>query len=168
MKITHLALITTLTTALIFTNALAATQTAGAKFTGVNYSGVYECVGSNAKIGNYNLLVTFALNKSDSHGNLGRYDLTVETENATTYTGHAIANGRDMALTIEFADGNASTYSTGIARLNPLKNKRFSYINRYYESNQATASTEPNKTKSGRNTGNDGTESCVMQKANKP
>ena len=142
----------------LITSAFAASKTTSAKFTGIDYSGVYSCVGSNAKIGNYELLVTFLINKSHSHGNLGRYDLNVETENSITYRGQAIVNGRDMALTIEMVDGNTMTYSTGIARLMQFKNKRFSYINRYYESNQITNNLETN------NTGNYGSENCVKLK----
>ena len=164
MKKLFLALLISVATpVLCSTSVFAATKPAvpkvpvGAKFTGIDYSGVYSCVGNNAKIGSYNLVVTFAINKSHSHGKLGRYDLTVETENAVTYGGQAITNGNDMALTIEIVDGNAIIFSTGIARLKALKNKRFSYINQYYESKQITNTAAAN------NTGNDGTENCIMQ-----
>ncbi len=164
MKKSLLTLLTILTTTLCSTSVLAATKSAGAKFTGIDYSGVYSCTGSNAKIGNYKLLVTFTMNKLHSHGNLGRYDLSIETENSTTYSGHAIANGADMALTIEIVDGVTSTYTTGIARLKPARNKSFSYVNRYYESNQITDITQPNREKISNDIGNDGHEICVMQK----
>ena len=164
MKKLFLALLISVTTpVLCVTSVVAATKPVVAKapvpvkFTGTDYSGVYSCVGSNAKIGSYNLVVTFAINKSHSHGKLGRYDLTIETENAVTYGGQAITNGNDMALTIEIVDGNAIIFSTGIARLKALKNKRFSYINHYYESKQIT------NTAAATNTGNDGTENCIMQ-----
>lgn len=140
------------------TSALAASKSTSAKFTGTDYSGVYSCVGSNAKIGSYELLVTFVINKSHSHGNLGRYNLSIETENSITYGGQAIVNGTDMAITIQIVDGNTMTYSTGIARIKQSKNKRFSYINRYYESNQISNTLDTN------NTGNYGSENCVKQK----
>lgn len=157
-KIFSALLIAVITNVLWTTNAPAASTAAQAKFTGTNYSGVYSCVGSNANIGNYELLVTFLINKPNSHGNLGRYDLTIETENSTIYGGQAIVNGSDMAITIELVDGNTMTYSTGIARLKKSTNKRFSYINRYYESNQVTNSSETS------GAGNYGSENCVMQK----
>lgn len=163
MKKTLLTLLVAITTqTLIATSAFAATKPATAKFTGTDYSGVYSCAGNNAKIGNYNLLVTFAINKAYSHRNLGRYDLTIETENSTTYGGQAMVNGNDMALTIEIVDGNAVIFSTGIARFKSLKNKRFSYSNYYYESNQITNTGETKAEP--KNTGNDGSENCVMQK----
>lgn len=159
-----LALLIAVTTQTFTTNtAFAATKPApakpaAAKFTGVDYSGVYSCVGSNAKIGSYNLLVTFAMNKSHSRGKLGRYDLSVVTENATTYGGQASVNGSDMAITIEIVYGNAIIFSTGIARFKPIGKKRYSYTSQYYESKQITNTPAAN------NTGNDGIESCVMQK----
>lgn len=162
-KILLKILITVTIQALYTTSVLAASKPTAAKFTGTDYSGVYSCVGNNAKIGNYNLLVTLQLNKMYSHRNLGRYDLTLETENSTTYAGQAIAKGSDMALTIEIIDGNAVIFSTGIARFKKIGNKRFSYVNHYYESNQIinTGETKAEPT----NNGNDGSENCVMQKS---
>ena len=160
-----LTLIFAVTTLSLWTTtapAASKSKSASTTFTGTDYSGVYSCVGSNAKIGNYELLVTFLINKSHSHGKLGRYDLTIETENSITYGGQAIANGMDMALTIEIVDGNAVIFSTGIARFKQLKNKRFSYINHYYESNQITNTGETKAEP--KNTGNYGSESCVKQK----
>lgn len=167
MKKIFLALIIAAATqALSINSAFAVTKTAPAKpaptkFTGVDYSGVYSCVGSNAKIGSYNLLVTFVMNKSHSHGKLGRYDLSVVTENATTYGGQASVNGSDMAITIEIVYGNAIIFSTGIARFKPIGKKRYSYVSQYYESKQITNTPAAN------NTGNDGIESCEMQKEQK-
>lgn len=142
-------------------NYLFSTQSFAAtiKFTGTDYSGVYACKGSNAKIGSYELVATFLMNKSNSRGNIGSYDLTIETENATTYTGQAIANGNNLAITIEIVDGNNLAYSTGVASLKLLKPKRYTYINQYYESQQTNSTSEV------KNTGNYGLERCVMQKA---
>ncbi len=159
-----LALLFAFTTQTLSTStAFAATKTAPAKpvstkFTGVDYSGVYSCLGNNAKVGDYNMLVTFALNKSHSRGKLGRYDLSVVTENATTYGGRASVNGSDMAITIEIVYGNAVIFSTGVARFKSIGKKRYSYTSQYYESKQITNTPAAN------NTGNDGVENCVMQK----
>jgi len=157
-KILFTLLFAATTNALCATNAVTAKPAVAAKFTGTDYSGVYSCTGNNAKIGSYKLLVTFSMNKTHSHGKIGRYDLNIETENATTYGGQAIVNGNNMALTIEIVDGNAIIFSTGIAQLKHLKNKRYSYINQYYESKQITNTSGAN------NTGNDGSEDCAMQK----
>lgn len=148
-------------TVIIAINCLFSTQSLAVtkKFTGTDYSGVYACKGSNVKIGSYELVATFLMNKSNSRGNIGSYDLSIETENATTYSGQAIANGNNMAITIEIIDGNNLAYSTGVASFKLLKPKRYTYINQYYESHQATNTSDV------KNIGNYGLERCVMQKA---
>ena len=138
---------------LIATNSMAASK----KFTGIDYSGVYSCMGSNAKVGSYKLVATFLINKSNSHGNIGNYDLTIETENSTIYSGQAITNGKEMALTIEITDGDSLAFSTGIAHLTQLKPQRYRYTNRYYESNLSS-------NRSGSGSGNYGSENCIMKK----
>ncbi|MEO7345335.1 MAG: hypothetical protein ABIU85_10930 [Methylotenera sp.] len=154
MNNTFLALVIIVVTNFLWTtNSMAASK----KFTGIDYSGVYSCMGSNAKVGNYKLVATFLINKSNSHGNIGNYDLTIETENSTTYSGQAITNGKEMALTIEIIDGDNLAYSTGIAHLTPLKHQRYRYTNRYYESNLGS-------NRSGSDSGNYGSENCIMQK----
>lgn len=140
--------------ALFSINALAAPK----KFTGINYSGVYACKGSNVKIGSYELVVTFTMNKANSRGKIGSYDLNIETENATQYNGRAIANGKDLAMTIAIVDGDTLTYSTGIAIMQPVNSKRFSYVNQYYESKQTTLTSDNT------DAGNYGFERCMMLK----
>lgn len=136
---------------------------APAKFYGTDYSGVYSCKGSNAKVGDYELTVTFSLNKSNSSGNIGNYDLSVQTENPTLYTGQAIVKGNDMALTIKFLDGNKLTYSTGLAKFKRIyiQERRFSYISEYYESD-ANANAHANTNKPG----NFGSEVCIQKPSN--
>lgn len=154
MNNTFFALVIIVATSfLCATNAMAASK----KFTGIDYSGVYSCKGSNAKVGSYKLVATFSINKSNSHGNIGNYDLTIETENATIYSGQAITNGKEMALTIEITDGDSLAFSTGIAHLTPIKNQRYRYTNRYYESTHSS-------NRVGNSAGNYGSENCLMQK----
>ncbi len=152
--------------ALVGINCLCSMQTLAVtkKFTGTDYSGVYACKGSNVKIGNYELVATFLMNKSNSRGNIGSYDLSIQTENATTYSGQAIANGSNLAITIKIVDGTHLAYSTGVASINLLKPKRYSYINQYYESHQTTSTSEIKHTGEIKSTGNYGVERCVMQK----
>jgi hypothetical protein len=136
---------------------------APAKFYGTDYSGVYACKGSNAKVGDYELTVTFSLNKANSSGNIGNYDLSVQTENPTAYTGQAIVKGNDMALTIKFVDGNKHTYSTGLAKFKRIyiEERRFSYMSEYYESDTG-ANANANSDKPG----NFGSEECIQKPSN--
>lgn len=136
---------------------------ANAKFYGTDYSGVYACKGSNTKVGDYELTVTFSLNKANSSGNIGHYDLSVQTENPTIYTGQAIVKGSDMALTIKFVDGNKLTYSTGLAKFKRIyiEERRFAYTSEYYESDQTNTNAE-------HKTGNMGSEECMQKPAASP
>jgi hypothetical protein len=131
------------------------------KFNGTDYSGVYACKGSNAKVGNYELTVTFQLNRNNSNGNIGNYNLSVQTENSTVYTGQAIVKGNDMALTIKFTDGNKPTFSTGLAKFKRvyIEDKRFSYLNEYYESGPASNNADSKLD-------NFGSEECLQKSAN--
>jgi len=136
---------------------------APAKFYGTDYSGVYSCKGSNAKVGDYELTVTFSLNKANSSGNIGNYDLSVQTENPTAYTGQATVKGNDMALTIKFVDGNKHTYSTGLAKFKRIyvEERRFSYRSEYYESD-----TKANANPDAEKPGNFGSEECIQKPSN--
>ncbi|MDI1309465.1 MAG: hypothetical protein PSV17_08540 [Methylotenera sp.] len=119
-------------------------------FYGDNFSGTYECKGSNNKVGDYEVMATLKLNPHSSHNNLGTYDITTETENAFIYKGQAIAQGRKLALTFNFSDSHNAGYTTGIADLKSLAHKRWSYKNNYYEPDGAY--------------GVYGSELCVMKK----
>ncbi len=160
MKKTFIAI-----TAIFGINLLSAFNSvaAPAKFYGTDYSGVYACKGSNAKVGDYELTITFSLNKANSSGNIGNYDLSVQTENPTAYKGQAIVKGSDMALTIKFIDGNKHTYSTGLAKFKRIyiEERRFSYMSEYYESDaNANANASADKP------GNFGSEVCVQKPSN--
>lgn len=123
---------------------------AEAAFSGDDFSGTYECKGSNNKVGGYEVMATLKLNPHSSHNNFGTYDITTETENAFIYKGQAIAQGRKLALTFNFSDSHTAGYTTGIADLKPLSLKRWSYKNNYYEPDGAY--------------GIFGSEVCIMKK----
>jgi hypothetical protein len=127
------------------------------KFIGTDYSGVYTCKGSNAKVGNYDLTVTLTLNKSNSFANLGHYNMSVQAGNAAAYSGQAIAKGNEMAMTIKFTDGKQATYSTGMAKFKRVygEDRHFSYTNEYYESEQSQNGNADRP-------GNFGSEECMQ------
>ncbi len=175
MKKTFIAL-----TAIVGINLIATFNSvaAPAKFYGTDYSGVYGCKGSNSKVGDYELTVTITLNKVNSTGNIGNYDLSVQTENSTSYTGQAIVKGSDMALTIKFVDGNKWTFSTGLAKFKRIysEDRHFSYTNEYYESNQVNAKpsdakahdSKANDAKAENKSSNSGSEECIQKPDNAP
>ncbi len=99
------------------------------EFEGPNFSGVYSCKGSNNKVGEYEVLATLKLNRANSHGNLGVYDFTTETENDVVYKGQAIANGYKMALTFNLTNRRTAELNTGIADVSRVSSKRWAYTN---------------------------------------
>lgn len=119
------------------------------KFTGTNYSGSYLCKGSNLSVGEYEVNVELKLNVYNSHGKIGVYDFTTETENRFVYLGQAVTNGNQMSLTFKLKEAKHAEFSTGIAEFKKLANRRWSFKNNYYEPDDSG--------------GNYGAETCIMQ-----
>ncbi len=118
-------------------------------FTGVNFSGLYDCKGNNELVGDYQVTVKFKLNRISSYGKFGAYDFSTETDNAVTYRGQAVANGYRLALSYKLTEGKFVEYTTGIGEMKKLSRGRWSFRNLYYEPDD--------------NGGNYGVEDCVMQ-----
>lgn len=118
-------------------------------FTGINFSGIYDCKGSNELVGNYQVTIKLKLNRISSYGKFGAYDFSTETDNAVTYRGQAVANGNRLALSYKMSDGKYAEYTTGIAEMKKLSRGRWSFSNLYYEPDDSG--------------GNYGKEDCVMQ-----
>ena len=136
---------------LLAASLLASAMVAHAKpaFTGINFSGIYDCKGNNELVGNYQVTVKLKLNRISSYGKFGAYDFSTETDNAVTYRGQAVANGYRLALSYKLTEGKYVEYSTGIAEMKKLNRGRWSFRNLYYEPDD--------------NGGNYGQEDCVMQ-----
>lgn len=118
-------------------------------FTGINFSGVYECKGSNELVGSYQVTIKLKLNRISSYGKFGAYDFSTETDNAVTYRGQAVANGNRLALSYKMSEGKYAEITTGIAEMKKLSRGRWSFRNLYYEPDDSG--------------GNYGQEDCVMQ-----
>mgnify|MGYP003347623744 CR=1 FL=1 len=61
-------------------------------FTGVDYSGTYDCKGVDSHEGDYTATVTLTRNKAQSSGAFGAYEFRMEVPNYGTYLGHAVSN----------------------------------------------------------------------------
>ncbi len=118
-------------------------------FTGINFSGVYDCKGSNELVGSYQVTIKLKLNRISSYGKFGAYDFSTQTDNAVTYRGQAAANGNRLALSYKMSEGKYAEYTTGIAEMKKLSRGRWSFRNLYYEPDDSG--------------GNYGEEDCVMQ-----
>ncbi len=117
------------------------------RFTGQDYSGTYNCDGTNQKIGDYKVTVVLKLNKANSHDQFGAYHYNAETENAEIYTGQAAAYKNQLAISFTFTEGQKFEHSAGIAQIKKDKRGRWSFRNQYFEPDE--------------NGGNYGSEYCI-------
>ena len=70
---------------------------ARAAFTGPDFSGVYDCTGSDDHEGDYRGTVTLELVASQSTGEYGAYNFKLEVPGYGVYLGHAAAQGLQRA-----------------------------------------------------------------------
>ena len=126
-------------------NAQAATKPA---FKGQNYSGVYDCKGSNDKVGDYEVTVSLKINRVSSYAKFGAYTYEMTTVNGATYIGQAIADGNMLALSFPLKSGLNVDHSIGIAKIVKNKQGRWSFRKHYYEEDNSG--------------GNYGSEYCVL------
>ncbi len=113
-----------------------------------NYSGIYECKGSNELVGDYDVKVILKLKRYSEVDSLGTYDYSTETANAVTYRGQAITFGNRMAMTYKLSDSRSAEFSTGLTELKKTAQGKWSFKNHYYESDDTG--------------GNYGTETCLQ------
>lgn len=117
-------------------------------FTGQNYSGVYDCKGSNDKVGDYEVTISLKINRVSSYGKYGAYTYEMTTVNGVTYIGQAIADGNQIALSFPLKSGLNVDHSIGVAKMVKNKQGRWSFRKHYYEEDNSG--------------GNYGSEYCVL------
>jgi hypothetical protein len=100
-----------------------------------DYSGRYLCKGENSRVGEYEVNIVLKKNKVGSNQEFSVYDITEETENATSYYGNAIVIGNRLALTFRLLNGKAIMASTGLATMRVSTKNNWSFVSRYYEPN---------------------------------
>jgi hypothetical protein len=115
--------------------ALAASfsATASEPFTGKDYSGIYDCVGNDAKEGEYNGTVTLKLNEKQSSGAYGAYSFKLVVPDYGTYPGQAVSLGKTLAIHFALNDSMSKDYGTGIATVSKNKKGKLSFHKFYYE-----------------------------------
>ena len=138
------------TVAALFIFALASTAYAAPKpaFKGQNYSGVYDCKGSNDKVGEYEVTISLKINRVSSYAKYGAYTYEMTTVNGATYIGQGIADGNMLALSFPLKSGLNVDHSIGIAKIVKNKKGHWSFRKNYYEEDNSG--------------GNYGSEYCVL------
>lgn len=98
-----------------------------------NYSGSYNCKGSNSKVGDYAYTLTLKLNKSHNHDEVSVYDVSGETENSTMYSGNAVAIGNRMSIAFRVSDHKDNIFGSGFAVFKSGPEKLWTFTTHYYE-----------------------------------
>ncbi len=98
-----------------------------------DFSGEYLCKGNNEAVGDYEVSVTLKKSYRNSVGSVGVYELATETENNETYTGQAVTNGNQIALTFKLSSAKHAEFSTGTGQFQRAGQGKWTFKNNYYE-----------------------------------
>lgn len=112
---------------------ISTTANAQTKFTGTDYSGIYDCTGQDKLEGAYTGNVTIKLIATQSEGEYGSYQFKLEVPGYGTYPGHAAAHNKDMAIYFANTDQTAKDFGTGIATFSKNKAGKWTFKKFYYE-----------------------------------
>jgi hypothetical protein len=115
--------------------AAVSAQAAPAKpaFKGTDYSGIYDCQGTDEHDGAYKSAVTLKLVPAQSFGEYGAYLLTSEAPGLGTYTGYAAVQGRHMSFYFGLTEPGSKDYGTAIASFAKNKHGKWSFHLYYFE-----------------------------------
>lgn len=98
-----------------------------------DFSGVYDCIGDDAHEGKYTGTVTMKLKPEHSKGEYASYDFKLEVADYGTYSGHAAANGKHVAMHFGLPNHKNNDYGTGIAVMKKVKTGKWSFHKFYFE-----------------------------------
>ncbi len=119
--------------AVVSLNTFAQEPPARPKFSGIDFSGIYDCTGNDSKEGPYTGVVTLTLVPSQSTGKYGAYTFRLEVPGYGAYPGQAAANGTDMAVHFANTDPSTKDYGTGLARFKKNKAGQWTFHKYYFE-----------------------------------
>jgi len=119
---------------LIISIALVSTPAWAAKptFTGVDYSGRYQCTGMDSHIGAFEGVVDMKLNAEQSTGEHGAYGFTLTLPGNSLYDGFAAANSSSLAIYFAHTDPSHKDYGVGIANIASTPDGKTSFTKYYY------------------------------------
>ena len=106
---------------------------AKAAFSGIDYSGVYDCTGEDFKEGNYKGTVTLKLNPEQSSEKYGAYSFQLDAQGYGIYEGQAAQNGDTMAMHFALNKPKTDDFGTGIANFKKTESGKYTFHKFYYE-----------------------------------
>ncbi|KQV10215.1 hypothetical protein ASC74_12350 [Pseudomonas sp. Root329] len=101
-------------------------------FTGVDYSGHYQCTGMDSHIGEYKGTVDLKLNPEQSTGDYGAYQFTLILQDNSRYNGFAAAHLKSLAVYFAHTDPALKDYGVGIANIDTTPDGKVSFTKYYY------------------------------------
>jgi hypothetical protein len=104
-----------------------------AAFSGVNYSGIYDCIGQDNSEGTYKGKVTLNLMKEENPGEYGAYNFKLEVPGFGAYPGYAAAKDNHMAIYFANTDPSNKDFGVGIANFAKNDAGKWSFQKYYYE-----------------------------------
>lgn len=114
-------------------SVLSGSAYAAPAFTGIDFSGIYDCKGNDSHEGEYSGTVTLNLVREQSTGPHGAYRFKLEVPGYGAYPGHAAARGKQMAIYFANTDAGTKDFGTGIATFYKAKSGKWAFSKYYYE-----------------------------------
>lgn len=122
----------TIVTAIAFTSAPAWAAQAPAPFTGTDYSGRYECTGTDSHIGEYRGVVDMTIDDKQSTGKYAAYTFTLTLSDNSLYKGFAAGTSDSVAMYFAHTDPTSKDYGVGSAQFVPTPEGKVSFIKYFY------------------------------------
>ncbi|UZM16305.1 hypothetical protein LZV00_11620 [Pseudomonas kielensis] len=101
-------------------------------FTGIDYSGQYQCTGVDSHIGEFQGSVDMKLKPEQSTGGYGAYRFTLTLADKSFYDGFAAAHGKSLAIYFAHSNPNLKDYGVGIAKVMTDADGKTSFTKYYY------------------------------------
>lgn len=100
-------------------------------FTGIDYSGHYQCTGHDSHASDFEGVVHMTLDRNQSTADHGAYTYTMTMSDNTVYDGFAAATGASMGIYFSHKDPASKDYGVGIANFEKSDTGKFQF-NKYY------------------------------------
>ena len=102
-------------------------------FSGVDISGVYECVGTDVHDGEGKSEMTLTLDSKYSSGKFGGYKAKVEADGALVYNGSVVADRDHLAMNFVNVDPSKKDFGVALAKVSSPSKGKFKIEKTYYE-----------------------------------
>lgn len=110
-------------------------------FYDVDFSGVYECTGMDAKNGPFRGRLELSLNNEHSRREFGAYDIIFDGGDAGKYSGMAVSSAKTMSMYFSHEDKSTRDNGVGIFTMSEMTKGKRKMDKFYYQSEYAGGNT---------------------------